>query len=86
VPAAQASKIAAAVGSASPGSGSGHATSLLHSIQAATAQSTQTVFYAMAAVLAVSFVVSLVWFPRGRIELPTEPDELAVAEPAPLVS
>lgn len=51
-----------------PPSGSAQSAALTHDVQLAFAQSTQTVFYVMAAVLAVAFVVALRWLPRGRVE------------------
>jgi EmrB/QacA subfamily drug resistance transporter len=72
VPSARAAQIAASVGSGSPSSGSGHPGSLTHTVQLAAAQSTQTVFYIMAGVMAATFLVSLRWFPRGRVEPPQE--------------
>jgi hypothetical protein len=49
------------------------------------AHSTQTVFYAMAAVLAVNLVVARVWLPRGRVEATAaEPPQYAVAGRSPL--
>jgi hypothetical protein len=72
VPKAAAHRVASSLGSLSPGSGSGRGQSpaLVHDVQLAFAHSTQTVFYLMAAVLAVSFLVSLLWLPGGRVESP----------------
>ena len=50
---------------------------LVHDVQLAFARSTQPVLYAMAAVLALAFVIALVWLPRGRLE-----PALAPAAPA----
>nr|MDQ2895080.1 MFS transporter [Actinomycetota bacterium] len=82
VPKAAAEKVAASFSSGPAGAhaGSGHSRSLVHDAQLAFAHSTQTVFYVMAGVMAASFVVSLRWLPRGRIEMPEEP--LIVAPPA----
>ncbi len=81
VPGGQAAKIAASFGSGGSSSGaSGHSTSLLHSIQLATAHSTQTVFYIMAGVMAATFLVSLIWFPKGMTES-LEQGDAAAAEP-----
>jgi EmrB/QacA subfamily drug resistance transporter len=71
VPAARAHKIALAFGQ---GSTSGSAAAGTHSIYAhhialATAESMQTVFYVMAGVMAATFVVSVLLYPRGRVEL-----------------
>jgi EmrB/QacA subfamily drug resistance transporter len=84
VPKSEAAKIAASVGSRSTSKGSAHTTSLTHSIQLATAHSTQTIFYVMAGVMALTFLISFLWLPRGRVELPQEQrDEQATAVPAP---
>jgi hypothetical protein len=56
-----------------PRSRSTHA--LVHDVQIAFARSTQPVFYAMAAALALTFVIALVWLPRGRLEPVFEPAE-----------
>jgi hypothetical protein len=37
-------------------------------VQLAFARSTQPVFYAMAGVLALTFLIALVWLPRGRLD------------------
>lgn len=46
------------------------------------AHSIQTVFYVMAAVFAVTFLIALVALPAGRSS-PTEPADEAVPEAAP---
>jgi EmrB/QacA subfamily drug resistance transporter len=74
VPAPRAGKIASAFGSGTPGAGAGHSSSLTHGIQLATAHSTQTVFQIMAGVLAVTFVIAVRWYPRGRVEPSSELD------------
>jgi EmrB/QacA subfamily drug resistance transporter len=77
VPHGVADRIAASLGTASvgsSGSGAREPASVVHDVQLAFAQSTQTVFYVMAAVLAVTFVVALLWLPRGRPALPDAPD------------
>ncbi len=75
VPATVAHRIAASVSSASassqPGRGQPHV--LVHDVQIAFAQSTQTVFYIMAAVMAATFFVALRGLPRGRLEREVEP-------------
>jgi EmrB/QacA subfamily drug resistance transporter len=48
--------------------GGAHAKQIFSSIQYDFALSTRTVFYAMAAVMVVAFVVSLVWMPAGKVE------------------
>jgi EmrB/QacA subfamily drug resistance transporter len=73
VPSAQAHKVASGFGTSAGGqSGSGQPHAIVHSVQAAFAQSTQTVFYIMAGVMAVTFFVAVRWLPRGRVELPEE--------------
>jgi EmrB/QacA subfamily drug resistance transporter len=72
-----ASSFGTSVGSGGP-QGRPHA--LVHDVQVAFAHSTQTVFYIMAGVLAVTFLVALRWLPRGQVELPEE--EAAVPAPA----
>jgi hypothetical protein len=42
------------------------------------AHSTQTIFYVMAGVMAVSFLIALRWLPRGRLEQPVEAPVSAV--------
>jgi EmrB/QacA subfamily drug resistance transporter len=62
VPAGIAHRIAASFGSgAAP---AGHSATLVHDVQLAFAHSTQTVFYVMAAVMAATFLISLIWVPR----------------------
>jgi EmrB/QacA subfamily drug resistance transporter len=80
VPKAAAQKVAASVGTSSSHSGAGQPAALLHDVQVAFAHSTQTVFYIMAAVMAATFLVALIWFPRGRVAL----EEAEVAAPAPV--
>jgi EmrB/QacA subfamily drug resistance transporter len=82
VPRATAHRIAGSFGSAgSAGGSAGHSPALVHSVQLAFAQSTQTVFDIMAGVMAATFVLTFIWFPRGRVESSEETSELA--EPAP---
>jgi len=69
VPSSVAHKVAASLGSASAvGSASGQPHALVHDVQVAYAQSTQTVFYIMSGVMAATFLVTLRWLPRGRVE------------------
>jgi EmrB/QacA subfamily drug resistance transporter len=82
VPKAAADRAAASFGpGAAAGHGSSTSSSLLHDVQLAFAHSTQPVFYAMAGVLAVTFLITLVWLPRGRLEQPPE-EAPAVGDPA----
>ncbi len=77
VPRAAAERAGSSFGPASAGGhSSGSSPALLHDVQLAFAHSVQPVFYAMAGVLAVTFLITLAWLPRGRLE--TSPD----ADPA----
>jgi fucose permease len=77
VPPGVAHRIAASFGSASSGgSGAGQSHALVHDVQLAIAHSTHTIFYIMAAVLVVTFVLTVRWLPRGR---PEPADELPPA-------
>ncbi len=70
VPRSAAERAASSFSSQTPGSSTAahepHA--LVHQVQLAFAHSTQTVFYIMAGVMALSFVVALRGMPRGRVE------------------
>jgi EmrB/QacA subfamily drug resistance transporter len=82
VPRAVAHRLAASFSSTSAGSGAGSSRetpALRHDIALAFAHSTQTVFYIMAAVMAVVFVISLRYLPRGRIEAVGEAEQAAAA-------
>lgn len=76
-------RVAASFAGSSPGSGaaSGRSPSLVHDVQLAFAHSTQTVFYIMAGVMVATFIVSIRWLPRGRLE-PEEEESLPVAATA----
>ena len=75
-----ASSFAAGSGSAAgSSSAAGQPHALVHSVQLAFAHSTQTVFYVMAGVMAVTFLVAVRGLPRGRVEAPAE---ALAAEPA----
>jgi hypothetical protein len=78
VPAKVAHHVAAAFSSSTPGarSAAGQSHVLVHDVQVAFAHSTQTVFYIMAGVMAATFLVSVRWLPRGRVE-----EEVAEPEP-----
>ncbi len=82
VPSVVAHRIAASFSAsgAGSGSGSGRSTALVHDVQLAFAHSTQTVFYVMAGVMVVTFIVALRGLPRGRLE--SIEDEEFVAPPA----
>ncbi len=75
VPRAAARRVAASFGSAAPGgrTGAGQPHVLVHDVQLAFAHSTQTIFYIMAGVLAVTFIVTVRWLPRGRVAVAEEP-------------
>ncbi len=88
VPSAVAQRVAGSFGASAPGAGSGAGQpgALVHDVQLAFAHSTQTVFYIMAAVMAATFLVSLRWLPRGRVEQLEEEQELPPAVQETLVS
>jgi EmrB/QacA subfamily drug resistance transporter len=85
VPAAAARKVASSFTFSSVGSQSAahHSPRVVHAVQLAFAQSTQTVFYVMAAILAVTFFIAVRLLPRQRPELSDapEPEVGPVAEP-----
>jgi hypothetical protein len=70
VPHGAATHVASSFGSAAGAGGASRGTSpaLVHAVRLGFAHSTQTVFYVMAAVLAVNFLVARIWLPRGRVE------------------
>ena len=74
-----------ASGGRARGSGAGQPHALVHDVQLAFAQSTQTVFYIMAAVMAATFVVAVRRVPRGRVETAdaeVPPELLSSLEPS----
>ena len=80
MPKARADQIADAVSHAGGGSTSSfseqagpRARELFDSVQHDFALSSRTVFYVMAGVMALSFVVALIGMPRGRVEAADEP-------------
>jgi len=83
VPKTAAQKLAASFGSSSTGSsaGSHQPSALVHDVQAAFALSTQTVFYIMAGVMAATFLVAILWLPRGRVQAPAESEVPDAAAP-----
>jgi len=70
VPHGVAHEVASSLGSrAAAGAGGGNQPpAAVHAVQSAFAQSTQTVFYIMAGVMAATFLIALVRLPRGRVE------------------
>jgi EmrB/QacA subfamily drug resistance transporter len=76
VPKTIAHRVAGSFGASAPGSGSasGQSHALVHAVQLAFAQSTQTVFYIMAGVMAATFLVSVLFLPRGRLAPVQEPE------------
>jgi EmrB/QacA subfamily drug resistance transporter len=64
---------------ASGGAGRPHA--LVHQVQLAFAQSTQTVFYIMAGIMAVTFIVTARWMPRGRVAAAEDAQPEITADP-----
>lgn len=79
VSAGRAHEIAESFGAGSPGGGHAGGGRLTHALQLATAHSTQTIFQVMAAVMAATFLITFVWYPRGSLEL----GEACPPEPAP---
>jgi len=77
VSSAEASRIADSVSGSGGGSGSfaGVPDSVHAAIENGFASSVQTVFYIMAGVMAVTFVVSLIGLPAGRVDPPDEGDD-----------
>ena len=68
VPGNVAHRVASSFGSsAGGGSGAGQPHAIVHDVQLAFAHSTQTVFYIMAGIMAVTFLVTVRWLPRGRM-------------------
>ena len=82
VPSSVAHKVASSLGTGA-GSSSGHSGALVHSVQLAYAHSTQTVFYIMAGVMAVTFIVAARWLPSGRVEVAEVLDTDTDARPEP---
>jgi predicted MFS family arabinose efflux permease len=66
VPHAQAEKVAQSFGSASGAGAGGASPAQVHAVQLAFAHATQTVFYAMAAVLVANLIVARVGLPRAQ--------------------
>ena len=85
VPGSIAHRIAASFGASAPGSngGAGRPAALVHDVQLAFAHSTQTVFYIMSGVMAVTFIVAVRWLPRGRLEHVEGQDAPPVAPAVP---
>jgi hypothetical protein len=81
VPSQTAHKVASAFSSGGGGaSASGHPPAVVHAVQAAYAHSTQTIFYIMAGVMALTFLVAVRWVPGGRVEPPEEVEAHEEAE------
>lgn len=89
VPKARADQVADALSQSGGGASSGSfgdttgraAQRMFEAVQHDFAQSTQTIFYAMAGVMVVAFVVAHLTLPKGRVDEVVEPD----APPAPTV-
>ena len=75
VPREQAHDVATNLGSGGGGAPERASKTLVDAVQAGFAESVQTVFYVMAAVLAVTFVIALVALPGGRAEAKVPSDE-----------
>ena len=74
LPKVKADAIANSIGNAgggdlARGQGGRHAEQFLHAVQHSYALSSQTIFYAMAGVMAVCFVVALIALPGGKMEV-----------------
>jgi hypothetical protein len=91
VPKERADAVADALSQSGGGAGSGSfgdatgaaAQRAFEAVQHDFAQSTQTIFYVMAGIMAVTFVVAHFWLPKDRVEAVVEPDDVA---PAPAAS
>jgi EmrB/QacA subfamily drug resistance transporter len=70
VPHGIAHNVAASFGTGAVGArfATGQPHALVHDVQAAFAHSSQTIFYIMAGVMALTFLVSVRWVPRGQAE------------------
>jgi EmrB/QacA subfamily drug resistance transporter len=69
VPTSTARNVASSLGSRTAAEGGrGQPPAIVHDVHLAFAHSAQTVFYAMAGVMAATFLVAVRWLPRGRIE------------------
>jgi EmrB/QacA subfamily drug resistance transporter len=82
VPRGRAAEVASSFGTSAAGGGTGArgaSPALVHDVQLAFAHATQTVFYVMAAVLAVNLIVAALWLPRGRVETAEEDTDTAAA-------
>jgi hypothetical protein len=84
IPKSEADQIAEALSTSAGGNeaafaenGGHQAKEIFSAIQYDFALSTQTVFYAMAAVMAVAFLVSLIWMPSGKVEAEIDESETA---------
>jgi EmrB/QacA subfamily drug resistance transporter len=64
VPHAEATQLGTSFSSGGSGSAGRAPAAVVHDVQLAFAQATQTVFYIMAAVMAATFVIAWVWLPR----------------------
>ncbi|HEY1591498.1 MAG TPA: MFS transporter [Solirubrobacteraceae bacterium] len=82
VPTSTAHHVAASFGQGAAGSASGHSGALVHSVRLAFADSIQTIFYIMAGVMAVTFVVAVRFVPPGRVEPQEVLDAVSAPEPA----
>ena len=83
VPRGPAESAAASFG---PGAASEHrggvSPAVLHDVQLAFAHSIQPVFYAMAGIPALTFLITFAWLPRGRIEQSPDAESVPVEGPA----
>jgi EmrB/QacA subfamily drug resistance transporter len=82
VPRARGDKVAQSYGALGIGHGDvAHRNAVRHAVQLAFAHSTQTVFYVMAAVMAATFIFTLLRLPRGRLAEPDDPAPSPVIAP-----
>ncbi len=82
VPRPEATRIASSFGaSAGAGGSSGGSAGTAHAVHLAFAHAMQPVFYAMAAVLAATFLITLLWLPRGKLSEAPEPAGRIEPEP-----
>ncbi len=68
VPRSVSNHVAQSFNAGAPASGAAHTPRLTHAVALAFAQSTQTIFYIMAAIMAATFIIAVRWMPRGRVE------------------
>jgi EmrB/QacA subfamily drug resistance transporter len=75
VPGDVAHRVASSFGISPSSGGSSQSHAVIHDVALAFAHSTQTVFYIMAGIMALTFIVTVRWLPRGRMAAADEEDE-----------